>query len=95
MEAPEGFEFIKWKDVVEGQVVWLWMQVRKKIQDENLEVIGEDLVPEAAGPYYVHNKQLRQLVTRYGTLFMHYPEELMVRRFEFHQEVPENADIYP
>lgn len=68
--VPDAFKHVLWKDVNEGDVVYIIGTSNKK--------------PFAYGPYTVHNKAHRELKNNSprligGRVFMEYPESLLVQ----------------
>lgn len=68
--VPKGFKRIKWVDVKENQEVYIW---------GSIGWFNKTYIPQAYGPHWVYNKDRRMLRNRANRVFMHYPEELLVR----------------
>jgi hypothetical protein len=68
--VPSGFKRIMWWDVEENHQVYIW--------GSHLKIEGS-YQPRAYGPHWVYNKEKRQLHNRANVVFMHYPNELLVR----------------
>lgn len=67
---PNGFKRIMWWDVKEDQKVYLWGS--QKSLDGSYRAI-------AYGPHWIYNKEKRMLHNRANRVFIHYPNELLVK----------------
>ena len=66
---PPGFKRILWSDVAKDQKVYLWGSMDS----------GTKWISWAYGPHWVYNKERKQLHNSANVVFMHYPEDLLVR----------------
>lgn len=68
---PKGFKRVMWEDLQNNQKVYIWGSIFNK-------EVG-DYVAHAYGPHWVYNKDQRTLHNRANQVFMHYPEELLIK----------------
>lgn len=68
---PDGFKRVMWEDLQNNQKVYIWGSIYDSKKG--------DYISHAYGPHWVYNQQERKLHNRANVVFMHYPEELLIR----------------